>query len=599
MAQKLLADSNRASLREAVEALDGWGETPVDGVTRAIRFTSSSISVKKDTATSNEIRDDRMVSSVIETAASSGGEINFEFSAGNQDSFFERVLMGFFSRPMTFDFWRGQHVRVKDSDEIEIVGLDVTDYLTVGRRIKLSGFVNPANNGFFQISARAFASGITTITTVATTLVAEAGSAQTTVQDANDVLILNSTAIRSGTGGAPQFDSNGGNAFAAAVAAGQLAPGQIIHVEGTGYESGTFTLVDIVATDAVTISDGVDSITLVADEDFDIGADDTEDAANLTAAINEARVAGLINVSATSALGVVTVRNLNKTGGTLSDGDTTITTVNFSGGSATHGGFYSILSVTDDVITVNRAVPTVAAGAKITIRGSMLRNPSSSDDITAQSSTIETRFFDVGQSFTTDGLRTGGISLNISSNAIITGTAKLEGRETRRTSAAQLSNDANYTVLQANSCENVSATANVGALQSDGVELSTAIKSIELSLEGNLRQQQAVGNKFPVGIAAGRLNLTGKLEAYFADGLMFDHFLDHDTVSLSFPIIDVDKNTYWFTIPAFKVLSDPVSPGGIDQDVMESLEFTAFRDQATQCMVQIDRFSSTNGFTAF
>lgn len=599
MAQKLLADSNRASLREAVEALDGWGETPVNGVTRAIRFTSSSISVKKETEVSNEIRDDRMVSSVIETAASSGGEINFEFSAGNQDSFFERVLMGFFSRPMSFDFWRGQHVRVKDADEIEIVGLDLTDYLTVGRRIKLSGFVNPANNCFAQISARAFASGVTTITITGAVLVTEAGSVHTTVQDANDVLVLNSTAVRSGTGGADQFDTNGANGFAAIVAAGQLVAGQIIHVEGTGYESGTLTLASVVATDEVTISDGTDSVTFVAGTDFDVSGDDTADAAALAAAINAKRVAGLLNCSATSAVAVVTVRNLNKTGGALTESETTITTVAFSGGNATHGGFYTVISATDDVITVDRDVPTVAAGAKITIRGSMLRNPSSSDDITAQSSTIETRFFDVGQSFITDGLRTGGISLNISSNAIITGTAKLEGRETKRQTLAKLSSDATYTVLEANSCENVSATANVGALQSDGEELSTAIKSIELSLEGNLRQQQAVGSKFPVGIAAGRLNLTGKLEAYFADGLMFDHFLEHDTVSLAFPIIDVDKNTYWFTIPAFKILSDPVAPSGIDQDVMESLEFTAFRDQATKCMIQIDRFSSTTGFTGF
>jgi hypothetical protein len=599
MSNRLLADSNRASLREAVEDVNNWGVSPTNGVTRAIRFTSSSITVKKDTAVSNEIRDDRMVSSVIETAASSGGEINFEFSAGNQDSFLERALMSYYTRPMTFDFFRGQNVSITSATNVRIAGTDVSAYMTVGRRLKLSGFVDPANNAFAQISAIAFTGGNTDVTITGPTLVAEVGSSHTTVADANDVLILNNNTIAAGTGGAAAFDSGGGNAFAAIRAAGQLQSGQIIHVEGLGYESATITLASVVAGDILTLADGGDPVSFVAGTDYDIAGSDTSDAAALAAAINKARVAGTLNFKASSALGVVTVFNLNKTGGSITEVATTITETAFSGGNAALGGFYTVINATDDVITVDRAVATVAAGAKVTIRGSMLRNPSLSTAITPQSSTIETRFFDVQQSFVTDGLRAGGMTLNIASNAIITGSIKIEGRQTKRQATAKLSNTANYTVLDANACENVSATANVGALKSNGVALTTAIKSIELSIEGNLRQQQAVGSKFPVGIAAGRLMVTGKLDAYFADGLMYDHFLNHDTVSLQFPITDVDGNTYYFTVPAFKVLSDPVAPGGIDQDVMEQMEFTAFRDGATKCMVQIDRFSSVHPITNF
>jgi hypothetical protein len=594
---KLLADSNRASLREIVEATNDWGTTPANGVTRAIRFTSSSITVKKDTAVSNEIRDDRMVSSVIETAASSGGEINFEFSAGNQDAFLERALMSYFTRPMTFDFFRGQNVSITDATHVVIAGTDVSAYFTAGRRVKLSGFVTPANNTFAQIVSAAYAGGNTTLVISGPTLVAEVGSAHTTVADANDVLVFNNTSIRAGTAGAPAFDSNGGNAFAGVRAAGQLVSGQIIHVEGLGYETATITLATLVAGDALTLSDGGDPVTFVADTDYAIGASDTESATNLAAAINAARVRGDLQFSAKSALGVVTVTNLNKVGGSIVEAAATITETAFAGGNAAVGGFYTVINATDDVITVDRAVPTIVAGAKITIRGSMLRNPSVSTAITPQSSTIETRFFDVQQSFVTDGLRAGGVSLNIASNAILTGSVKIEGRQTKRQATAKLSNVVNYTPLDANACECVSATANVGALKSNGIALTTAIKSIEVSIEGNLRQQQAVGSKFPVGIAAGRLNVTGKLDAYFADGLMYDHFLDHDTVSLQFPVTDVDGNTYYFTIPAFKVLSDPVAPGGIDQDVMEQMEFTAFRDGATKCMVQIDRFSSVHPVT--
>lgn len=592
----LLADSNRASLRELAEADDCWGQAPETGVTRARRFTSSSITATKETAVSDEIRDDRMVSSVIETAATSGGEINWEFAAGTIDMDLQRALMGLWSRPMGWDVFRGKHVSITANNTITIGGGDYRTYFTVGRRLKTSGFVNPANNDYVQISALGFTGGNTTITITTTTLVAETGSNYTTVADANDVIILKNTLLRFNN--TPRvIDSTTPGQFTAAVAAGQLVAGQRIFVEGVGYETGTITVDTAVADDSVTISDGVETVTLVADTDFDIGVDDTATGANLAAAINALRVAGVLSLAASNAAGVVTVTNLLKDGGVLTEVDATLEVADFSGALAI-GGFYTIVSLTNDAITVDRDLPTLAAGDNVTIKGAILRNPGTSSQITPQSAVIETSFHDVDQHFVVDGLRTGGVSMEVTAGSIVTGSSTLQGRETKRSSISKLDNPANYTVLDAPATEVVSATANVGSLSVNGVEQATAIRSIQFSIEGNLRNQQAVGSKFPVGIAAGRLNLTGSIEAYFADGEMYDRFINHETVSLAFPIIDVDKNTYYFTIPAFKVSSDPVAPGGIDQDVMETMEFSAFRDAATRCMMQIDRFSSVEPITA-
>lgn len=597
MANPLLADSNRASLREIIEENNCWGDTPVNGISRARRFTSSSITATKETTVSDEIRDDRMVSSVIETSAMSGGEINWEFAAGTADLDLQRVLMGTWSRPMTWDFFRGKQVSIGSNNTVRVAGDNLTNYFTVGRRIKLAGFVNPANNDYAQISAVAFASGVTTITVTTTTLVAEAGSNFTTVSDANDVVILKNTAVQFGA--APnQIDTDGADGFASVIAAGQLIVGQRIFVEGIGYESGTITVATPVAGDSVTITDGIETVTLVAGTDFEVGVDNDETAANLAAAINALRPSLDLNVSATAAAAVVTVVNLNKEGGVITEVDATLEVVTFAGGSKASGGFYTIIALTDDAITVDRAVPVIAAGENVTIKGSMLRNPFTNTDIIPQSATIETSFFDVGQHFVADGLRTGALSMEVTAGSIVTGSSTTMGRATVRSSVNKLGNVVNYTPLEAPATEVVSATANVGSLSVNGEEQATAIRSIQFSLEGNLRNQQAVGSKFPVGIAAGRLNLSGSLEAYFADGEMYDRFLSHETVSLAFPIIDLDKNTYYFTIPAFKVASDPIAPGGIDQDVMETMEFTAFRDPTTRCMIQIDRFSSTSPVTA-
>lgn len=603
---KLFADSNRASLREIIENNEQWGVTPVAGVTRARRFTSSSITVSKETAVSDEIRDDRMVSSVIETAASSGGDINWEFAAGTIDNDLQRVLMGAWSRPMDFDVFRGNIVSVVANNQIAINGKDVTAYFTVGRRIKLNGFVTPANNDYLEISAVAFAAGKTTITVTGTSLVAEAGNALSSVADANDVIILKNTTLRFGNT-ARTIDSNGGNAFATAILAKQLVPGQRIFVEGVGYETGTLTLDTLVDGDSVTISDGENAFTFEAQSDSDvadadaflfaIGVDDTATAANLAAKINALRVSGTLHLSAAAAAGVVTIVNLNKEGGAFSNAAATITPAAFAGGDADAGGFYQIVALTDDTILVDRDVPVIAAGKNITIKGSLLRNPGKSADITPQSCSIETGFQDASQFFLTKGVRAGGLSIEVNSGAIVKGSTKLMGTDTKRHTIAKLE-DAAYDVLEAAATEVVSATANVGALLVNGVEAATAIQSIKLEFDGGLREQRAVGAKFPKGIAAGRLNLTGTVAAYFADGALYDKFIDHETVSLAFPIIDQDKNTYFFTVPAFKVASDPISPGGIDQDVMETMEIKAFRDVATECMAQIDRFSSTAPVTA-
>lgn len=598
---KLLADSNRASLREIIEDNTAWGTTPGAGRTRARRFKTSSITATKATVESEEIRDDRMVSSIIQTEEMSGGDINWEFAAGTPDLDFQRALMGAWSRPMEWDVFRGKGVSITDATHVTISGSDKTPYFTVGRRIKLSGYVNTANNDYGTVSAVAYAGGITTVTLTGVALVAEAGNAASSIADANDVIVLKSTAIRFNN--TPfTIDSNGANAFAAANAAGQLVSGQRIFIEGVGYGTGTITLVAPLDNDQVTVSDGTLAITFeaqsnsnvasTADVTFAIGVDDAATTVNLAAAINQARVDFGLQLAASAATDVVTITDLTKGSAVLTGVSASMTVAAFSGSLATAGGFYTIRAVTDDSILLDRAVPTIAVGKKITIKGSLLRNPGNSASIQPQSASIETGFHDVGQYFKVDGLRTGSVELDVSAGAIITGSTKLMGRTTVRASTEKLTG-AGYVALQAPSTEVTSATANVGSLIVDGVEQATAIKTIKMTIEGNLRNQMAVGSKFPVGIAAGRLHIKGSIEAYFADGVMYDRFINHDTVSLSFPIVDHDKNTYYFTIPAFKVASDPIAPGGLDQDVMENMEFMAFRDEATNCVVQIDRFSST------
>lgn len=600
------ADSNRASLRFIPETL--WAQTPASGESREMRIKTSKLAYKKETKTSEEIRSDRMIPSIIEVAASSDGDIDFEFSAGAIDPFLEAFVYGKFTRPMTMDFWEG-NVSITANNVVAInSSVDYSSYLTVGRRIKLEGFKNLSNNGYFQISAIAFASGKTSVTVVGTPLTVEGVSNFTKLFDANDVLVMNNTSIRFGTAGASTIDSAGSNAFASAIAAGQIKSGQKVHVDGLGFEAGTITFSAAAALgDTITINDTRAQITLEAGQvsvggniEFNAGADEVATGAAVAAAIVKAYTEGKINVVASAVAGVVTVTNLEKVGGTIAtSGSAAI--VDFTGGEDTLRGVFTIVSASDDVLEVSPTPATNAnaGGKKITIKGSMLRNPSRASEFVSQSFTVETGYEDVSQYFVAKGLRVGTFDLDAKSKEICSGKIALkgEGMERRITKTSKLG-AAPYTSKLSTPGQVMSATTNVGSITKDGQPLVTALQSISISGDAALREQNAVGHKFAVGIGAGRFKLTGKFAAYFESGELFDDFVSHNTVNLSWFFRDLDNQRYDITLPAIKLTGDPLSPGGIDQDVIENIDWEAQRDPATNCMIQFDRFSSVKAPSA-
>jgi hypothetical protein len=599
----IFSDTNRSSLRYVIESQ--WGQTPASGTTRNLRMTSHSLSTKKNTTMSNEIRADRMVSGILETEMMSDGGVNFEFSAGTYDDMFQAFVLGTWTRPATFDQWTGTNLSWTANNTLSYVGTDLTPYLIAGRRIKTQGFVNPSNNGFFAITSVAYTSGATVITVPTTTSVIEAGNVKSYVSDANDIIVLNNTSIRSGTSGASTFDSNGTNAFASAIAAGQIVVGQRLHFEGLGFETGTVAFsATATAGLTITVTDGVNSVPFVAGTDFAVGASAANSATALAAAVNNARVNGKLvssatlfpQITATAASGTVTFRDLNMTGGGISksnDGSSVATVTNFAGGSTTERGFFTVTSVSSDVIGVSPTPGTNAnAGAiGVTVRGSMLRNPGNYANIVPQSFTFEPGYTDVGLYFLQNGMRVNDITLDVQASNLVTGTFNFMGKATTTLTSTQLG-AAPYIVCDTTNTESLNATTDVGTLTKNGVALTTAVKQIKIDAKATLRNQMAVGSKFPVGIGTGRFTLSLTAQAYFATFDLYNNFLNHDTVAMEFSFQDSDGHAYYFTVPAMKVTSDPIEAKGIDQDVMEELTFEAFRDSSTQCMLQIDRFSS-------
>lgn len=110
------------------------------------------------------------------------------------------------------------------------------------------------------------------------------------------------------------------------------------------------------------------------------------------------------------------------------------------------------------------------------------------------------------------------------------------------------------------------------------VTATTYIKSGDIMIDNSLRAQEAIGVFGNAGIAAGTMNVTGKLEVYFADAVMYSKLLNGAASSLAIPVVDVDGNGYVYYFPRIKYTAAKVNAGGLDQDNMLSMDWQALPD---------------------
>jgi hypothetical protein len=103
---------------------------------------------------SQEIRSDRQIVDVVRTNINAQGEIGLELSYGVYDEWLQYALQS--AAWSTQRVSTGSYSAVATGNKItRSTGSFVTDLVdaTVGRWIKVTGFTNPSNNGYFKLSA--------------------------------------------------------------------------------------------------------------------------------------------------------------------------------------------------------------------------------------------------------------------------------------------------------------------------------------------------------------------------------------------------------------------------------------------------------------
>lgn len=142
-----MSDTNRTRLSYGLES--AYGTLPNISLTD-IRHTGESLRQDTRTASSSEIRQDRQIPDVIRTAANVSGDINIEMSYGAHDDFLQWAMLsaGWSSVVTVGPVTNVSAASADNSFNSAAAGFGS---IVAGQWIKVSGFANAANNGYFKV----------------------------------------------------------------------------------------------------------------------------------------------------------------------------------------------------------------------------------------------------------------------------------------------------------------------------------------------------------------------------------------------------------------------------------------------------------------
>jgi len=128
----------------------------------------------------------------------------------------------------------------------------------------------------------------------------------------------------------------------------------------------------------------------------------------------------------------------------------------------------------------------------------------------------------------------------------------------------------------------------IGTITASGLTLP-AIKSMNLQINSQNREQLQIGSDDLAGVALGQFTVSGTLGLYFDSIDEYNAIKNHTSVAIVVPLGSVTTEKYTLSIPVAKLMSgDPIS-GGNGNDVAFDVDFMGQYDSGISGTVQITR----------
>jgi hypothetical protein len=247
---------------------------------------------------------------------------------------------------------------------------------------------------------------------------------------------------------------------------------------------------------------------------------------------------------------------------------------------AANNGWHRVTAKASGTITVASTLVNETAAASKGIKAKTIKN-----GVVKRSFSVEEAYLDVNDFFLYTGQRVGTMSLEASAGQIVTGSFGFMGA----TSAVNTSTYAG-TPVAATTTQILNATTNIGSVMEGTTlaPLTTGLQGFSMNLDNSLRAQMAIGSRFPREIGYGRQVITGSINAYFSDLSLYQKFIDHTATALMLSFTDGVGGGVRIFLPKVYFTTDARGLGGIDQDVMEKIDFAAVYDTTADGQIVMD-----------
>jgi hypothetical protein len=206
--------------------------------------------------------------------------------------------------------------------------------------------------------------------------------------------------------------------------------------------------------------------------------------------------------------------------------------------------------------------------------------------VTEKSFTIEKTFPANGSNifYRLTGMVPNTFNLNCTAGSEVTGSFGFMGKD-GSTSASAISG-ATYTPVGNTTVMN--AASGFAGLGITGLT-SPNVRTLNLSVTNNLRDQKALGHMGNVGVGTGDFVLTGGCEVYLEDRSLIEMYLAGTPSDLTFTLGTVSGSKYTFTLPNLRWTEAQVVAGGKSQDVVVSAKFQGIYDSTEGATFKIER----------
>lgn len=257
----------------------------------------------------------------------------------------------------------------------------------------------------------------------------------------------------------------------------------------------------------------------------------------------------------------------------------------FSASGGANNGYYLVTAKTGDELAVT---PAIAANetstSAVKIEGTLLRNGT-----VRRSFTLQKRITDVSPVVYHNffGMRSNTMELAFTVGAILTGSFGFLGRNDEMLEAAI----SGQTDGSASTTDSMNSASGISDVRQDNT-VRNGIRSMNLSVSNNMREQKELGLLGSAGIAEGKFNVTGTSELYFRNRDDYLKFRGNQTFSSSFRVFDVAGNAYIFTWPRQKYTEMTSNAAQENEDLMVNASWEALRDPVTGCVMQVDKFAA-------